>query len=68
MKQRFYYKNYETGRWFVFMGNEVMEQIGSGLLVQEVGYEEAAKRTVHEYTRLFNDMVASEDCQITEAL
>ena len=68
MKQRFYYRNYEPGRYHVFMGNEAMQEIGSGLLVQEVGYEEAAKSTVREYTRLFNDMVASEDLTIEEVL
>lgn len=68
MKQRFYYRNYEPGRWHVFMGNEAMAELGGGLLVQEVGHEEAAQGQVREYTRVFNDMVAAEEFQITESL
>lgn len=68
MKQRFYYRNYEPGRWHVFMGNEAMADIGGGVLVQEVGYEEAAQGVVRDYTRLFNDMVTAEESTITESI
>lgn len=69
MKQRFYYTSYEPGRWHVFMGNEVMQQMGNGLLVQEVGHEEAAKWTVDAYTQQFNLMRDAEDVTaITESL
>jgi hypothetical protein len=61
MKQRFYYRNYEPGRWHVFMGNETMQEMASGLLVQEVGHEEAAKGVVREYTEQFNLMRDAED-------
>ena len=69
MKQRFYYEYNEAwDRAFVYMGNTAMEAVGSGLLVQVVPTEEAAQKAVHDYTRLFEDMVASEDLTIEEVL
>lgn len=69
MRQRFYIRKYEPGRWHVFMGNETMEQMASGLLVQEVGHEEAAKAVVSTYTEQFNLMRDAEDFGgITESL
>ena len=68
MKQRFYIRNYGDDRWYVFMGNEAMAEIGGGLKVADVGYKEAAETVVRQYTQQFNDMVASEDLTITESL
>lgn len=52
---RFYIRKYDL--WCVFMGDEIMNSNGSGLLVRECGSEQLAIDTVGEYTRVFNGIV-----------
>jgi hypothetical protein len=63
-QQRFYIRNWDSGapgsRWYVFMGDATIEAQGKGILVQEVGYREAAEQQKAFYTEQFNRMVQNE--------